>query len=285
MNPGDRLRGLGAAAGRRLSAGRQRVASGSWVHSTLGALDGPAAPAEETWEFSLGALVCRHPRVPAATAKVLRLLDGLGAVRFGPEGIAFDGEDARWDKVVQMSRYEAFGSLSTAALDAEVDRIRDLLPPVPGRRWAVRKIVEVLFTVLLASLEQAEADVDADADAESDAEADAGEQRTLEHTYVLCEFTRRGLLGREKTVRAGLFATALLALRPDVAESLAATAEAHGVPLVPAKHAKGQDERERIAQLRRRTDAVAERLRRARTDVEAADMDVDVVEDAAKDGA
>ncbi|MDG4864399.1 hypothetical protein P8605_40270, partial [Streptomyces sp. T-3] len=81
----------------KITAGQ--AASGEWVHRALVALPAPAAPAAEQWEFSLGALITTHPRVPAVTAKPLRLLDGMGALRFGPESVGFDGEDIPWEKV------------------------------------------------------------------------------------------------------------------------------------------------------------------------------------------
>ncbi|WP_331770989.1 hypothetical protein OG948_45995 (plasmid) [Embleya sp. NBC_00888] len=255
----DQLRGIGgavgsaaasgrAAVGNRIGAGRARVASGDWVRGTLDALPAPAAPATVAWEFSLGALVCRHPKVPAITARPLRLLDGLGAVRFGPESVGFDGEDIPWDKVIRLTVHDAFASMTTAALDTEVDRVREVLPPLPGRKWAVTKVVEGLLTVVLASLEQAD-------------------DRRLDSAEVACEITYRGLLGREKTLRASLFATALLARQTAVADSLVATARAHGVEVVAAVPEGGADDAaaaERTRVLRARTDAVSARLRAQR---------------------
>ncbi|MEU0934680.1 hypothetical protein [Embleya sp. NPDC005971] len=261
----DQLRGIGgamgaaaasgrAAVGGRIGAGRARVASGDWVHGTLDALPAPAAPATAAWEFSLGALVCRHPKVPAVTARPLKLLDGLGAVRFGPETVGFDGEDIPWEKVLRLTLHDAFASMTTAALDTEVDRIRDVLPPLPGRKWAVTKVVEGLLTVVLASLEQAD-------------------DRRLDSAEVACEITYRGLLGREKTLRASLFATALLARQTAVADSLVATARAHGVEVVAAVPEGGAGDAaaaERIRALRARTDVVSAKLR-AQREQDAAD--------------
>ncbi|OPC78782.1 hypothetical protein B4N89_32050 [Embleya scabrispora] len=260
----DQLRGIGgavgsaaasgrAAVGSRIGAGRARVASGDWVHATLDALPAPNAPTFLAWEFSLGALVCRHPKVPAITARPLRLLDGLGAVRFGPETVGFDGEDIPWEKVVRLTTHDAFESMTTAALDTEVDRIREVLPPLPGRKWAVTKVVEGLLTVVLASLEQAD-------------------DRRIDRVPVACEITYRGLLGRERTLRASLFATALLARQTAVAESLVATARAHGVEVVEAAAAGGADDAaaaERTRALRARTDTIATKLRAQREQAEA----------------
>lgn len=270
MGFGDRVRGIGGAVGsaaaagrgavgRAVDAGRDGISSGDWARTALGALDVPDAPATATWEYSLGVLISRHPRVPAATAKPLRALDGLGAVRFGPEGVGFDGEDIPWEKVVGIRLHDAFAAMTTDGLDGEVDRIREVLPPLPGRKWVVGKAVEAAATVMLASLEQ------------------AAEQR-LDSVDVACEITYKGLLGRQKTLKASLFATALLAQRPEVARSLVATAEARGVPVTPAEPMK-EDAAQRATALRARTDAMAERLRAAQRDAAAEEAEIPAARD------
>ncbi|MCF2529639.1 hypothetical protein [Yinghuangia soli] len=270
MGIGDRVRGIGgavggavgsaaaagrSAVGRRVEAGREGLASGDWARSALGALDVPDSPATEVWEYSLGVLICRHPRVPAATAKLLRALDGLGAVRFGPEEVGFDGEDVPWEKVTGLRLHDAFAVMTNEGLDAEIDRVRDVLPPIPGRKWVVGKAVEAAATVVLASLEQAA-------------------ERRLDTVEVACEITYKGLLGRQKTMQASLFATALLAQRPEVAASLVATARAHGVPVTPAPPLT-EDAYARAAALRARTTAMTERLTQARAEAEADDPTLD----------
>ncbi|HSA52254.1 MAG TPA: hypothetical protein VLH10_19375 [Yinghuangia sp.] len=254
MGFGDKVRGIGsavgsaasagrAAVGRGVEAGREGIASGDWVRTALGALPVPSSPATATWEYSLGVLICTHPRVPAATARLLTPLDSLGAVGFGPEGVGFDGENVPWDKVTGLRLHDAFTVMTTDGLDAEIDRVREVLPPLPGRKWVVGKAVEAAATVALASLEQAA-------------------ERRLDTVEVACEITYKGMLGRQKTLNAGLFATALLAHRPEVAAALVATAVAHGVPVTPAP-ARTQDAAARAVALRARTDAMAERLRAA----------------------
>ncbi|MCQ8770384.1 hypothetical protein [Streptomyces telluris] len=232
------------AVQRGVDAGRAGTnASGDWVLSVLRSLPAPAAPTPVEWEFSLGALICRHPKVPAITAKALRPLDGIGALRFGPESVGFDGEDIPWDKVVHLQLHDAFSAMTTEALDAEIDRIRDLLPMLPGRKWVVTKVVEGLASVMLAALEQ------------------AGEQR-LETVNVACEITYRGALGMKKTLRANMFSTALLAQQAEVMHSLVLTAQAKGIPVLPAEPPlHGTKTGERVLALRARTDTVAAQLR------------------------
>ncbi|WTW93557.1 hypothetical protein OG216_09295 [Streptomycetaceae bacterium NBC_01309] len=279
MGIGDRVRGIGGAVGSAAAAGRSAVgrgigarrdniASGDWARSALGEITVPDAPATAVWEHSLGVLICRHPRIPAATARLLRPLDGLGAVRFGPEEVGFDGEDIAWGKVTGLRMREAFAVMTTDGLDGEVDRIREVLPPLPGRKWVVGKAVEAAATVMLASLEQ------------------AAEQR-LDAVEVPYEITYKGMFGREKTLTASLFATALLAHQPGVAESLVATARARGVAVTPAP-ALTQDAAARAVGLRARTDAMAERLRAAREEAErqeAAGSLAEAQEEAQQEGA
>ncbi|MFI1970507.1 hypothetical protein [Streptomyces cinnamoneus] len=243
------------AVQRGVDAGRNGTsASGDWVVSALRSLPAPAAPARQEWEFSLGALICRHPRVPAITAKALRPLDAIGALRFGPESVGFEGEDVPWSKVVHVQLHDAFSAMTTDALDAEIDRVRDLLPMVPGRKWVVTKAVEGLATVMLAALEQ------------------AGEQR-LETVPVACEITYRGALGMKKTLRANMFTTALLAQQAEVMHSLVLTAQAYGVPVLPADPPRhGTPTGARVLALRSRTDAVAAQLR-AEQDAESAALE------------
>ncbi|MFI9203184.1 hypothetical protein [Streptomyces sp. NPDC053048] len=232
------------AVQRGVDAGRAGTnASGDWVVSVLRSLPAPPAPAHEEWEFSLGALICRHPRVPAITAKALRPLDGIGALRFGPGSVGFDGEDIPWSKVTHIQLHDAFSAMTTEALDAEIDRIRDLLPMLPGRKWVVTKVVEGLASVMLAALEQ------------------AGEQR-LETVPVACEIGYRGALGMKKTLHASMFTTALLAQQEEVMRSLVLTAQANGVSVLPAAAPQaGSRTAERVRALRARTDAVAAQLR------------------------
>ncbi|MDG4864400.1 hypothetical protein P8605_40275, partial [Streptomyces sp. T-3] len=189
-----------------------------------------------------GALITTHPRVPAVTAKPLRLLDGMGALRFGPESVGFDGEDIPWEKVRAIRLHDAFAAMTTDALDAEIDRLREVLPPLPGRKRAVTALVDAMAAVVLASLEK------------------AGEQR-LDTLQVGCEIVYLGgLRKREKSLRACLFTTALLAQQPGVAESLVATALASGVPVEAAESVHSTDVGERVRVLRERADRAARKL-------------------------
>ncbi|SOB86004.1 hypothetical protein [Streptomyces sp. 1331.2] len=210
MRGGELVGGLGrlvgAAAGAAAElgeAGRQAVlrggraaAGGRWALTALGSVPPPSVPATEPWKLSVGTLIGRHPRTPTVVHKLLGLLDGLGAVHLGPTEVGFDGEEIAWDKVVEIRTRNAFEVLTTTALEQEVDRVREFLPPVPGRKWVVTKAGEALATVVLAALERGSVD------------------QRLDELTVPARIVHRGLLGRPRTLDAGVFAAAVLVVTP-----------------------------------------------------------------------
>lgn len=240
-------------AGRR--TGEATAKGGQWAYAALASWEPPQVPATEPWKLSVGALVGRHRRTPGVVRKALGLLDGFGAVAVGPEGVGFDGDDIEWDKVEEIRTRTAYEMLTTQALDREVDRLREFLPPVPGRKWVVTKATEVLTTVVLAALEQ-------------------GSEDQLGELTVPSEIVYRGLLGRRRTLSGGLFAVAVLTVVRQAGRSVLATAEEHDVKITEAEPLPEADRAQRTETLRRRTDAISQRLRAlqraaAETDAEA----------------
>lgn len=227
-------------AGRR--TGQATARGGQWAYAALAAWEPPQVPAAEPWKLSVGALVGRHRRTPGVVRKALGLLDGFGAVSVGPEGVGFDGDHVEWDRVEEIRTRSAYEMLTTQALDREVDRLREFLPPVPGRKWVVTKATEVLTTVVLAALEQ-------------------GSEDRLGELTVPSEIVHRGLLGRRRTLSGGLFAVAVLTVVLPAGRSVLATAEEHGVKITEAAPPPDPDRTERTETLRRRTDAISRRLR------------------------
>ncbi|WP_030276130.1 hypothetical protein [Streptomyces sp. NRRL B-24484] len=207
---------LGTAARTGRAKARNVVGEGDWVRRALATLPPPEAPATEEWEVSIAALIGRHPRVPGPAVRLLHQLDGLGQVAFGPEKVGFDGEDVPWTKVQELRLHSTLDLLPDVVLDKEVDRIREFLPPVPGRKWVVARAAEGLLTLVMAAAEAAEA---------------AGREERL----LPCEIVHRGLLGRPRQLGGGLFAATALAALPVAADSLVATAKSHGVPVVPVE--------------------------------------------------
>lgn len=237
-----RAAGVGRQA---VASGTRRAAQGHWAYTALASSAPPAVPADEPWRLSLGSLLGRHPRTPQIARRALGLLDRFGAVRLGPAGLGFDGEEIAWDKVTEIRTRNAFEVMTTQALEHEVDRLRELLPPVPGRKWLVTKAAEALATVVLAALEQGSAD-----------------HQRLDELVVPNEIVHHGLTGRQKIQDGGLFAAATLVIVDQAARSMVATAQLHGVPVSPAQPLSDTkpDDAAHVAALRERTDAMAKRL-------------------------
>ncbi|MBL1066414.1 hypothetical protein [Streptomyces sp. 7-21] len=253
MEIGRRLRGIGtsarALAQRGADAGRSgAAASRDWVAETLRTMPGPDAPATEPWEFSLGLLIASHPRVPSALAGPLAALDGLGCVRVSPEGAGFDGDDVPWEKVVRVQLHHGLTTLAGQSIDAEFERIRKALPPLPGRKWVVRKAASGLKAALEHVAEHAERLPWETSGASPDG-TDAGTGTGLE---IASEIVCRGRFGKEKTLHTCMYTTAFLAMRPDVTRSLVATARAAGVTVVPApRRPSDESARASVAELRK----------------------------------
>ncbi|MBM9507215.1 hypothetical protein [Actinacidiphila acididurans] len=231
--------------GRAALRGGQKVAQAQWAYRALASVAPPAVPVGEPWKVSVGTLLGRHPRTPGLVRKALGLLDGFGAVELSQRQLGFDGEAIDWDKVIEIRTRNAFEVLTTSALEHDIDRVREFLPPVPGRKWAVTKAAEALTTVMLGALEE-----------------DAVGR--LDGLALPSQIVYRGLLGRERTLSGGSFAVASLVIVEAARESLLATAEQRGVPVVEAEPliVSDEDRAAHVQALRRRTDAVAARLRR-----------------------
>lgn len=222
---------LGAAGG---------AGEGDWARRALAALPPPPVPVTEPWEVSVAALIGRHPRVPGPAVRLLHLLDGLGQVAVGPDRVGFDGEDTAWEKVQEIRLHSTRDLLPDVVVEKEVDRIREFLPPVPGRKWVVTRAVEGLLTLVLAAAEAAE----------------------REDRLLPCEIVHRGLLGRPKQLGGGLFAAAVLASVPAASASILATAKARGIPVVTVGPSGVRADR--AQRLRVTSDGLRDRLRTLR---------------------
>ncbi|MFK0193903.1 hypothetical protein [Kitasatospora sp. NPDC090308] len=239
------IRRVGEDAGRRAGAAlasvRTRVGT-DWARRALETHPKPGTPPTQEWEVSLAGLVGRLPRVPGPAVRLLHLLDGLGQVAVGPEQVGFDGESAAWDKVLEIRCHSTVDLLPDVVVDREVDRIREFLPPVPGRRWLVTRAAEALLTVALAATATAER-----------------QERPLP-----CEIVAKNLLGRPKNLAGGLFAASALTLIPEAGEAVLAAARERGIPVTVVEDPMTGLHAERAAQLRGAADRLTEALRRLR---------------------
>ncbi|GAA4616582.1 hypothetical protein GCM10023195_73770 [Actinoallomurus liliacearum] len=211
-----------------------------WVMEQLRSVPPPVLPLTEEWRLSIGALITRHPKAPALIGKLLSPLDSFGAIAVGPKEIGFDGDEVEWERVLEI-RTRMVGELAAGAVwDFAIDDLRNRLPPVPGRKWAVTKVLQIVMAM----------SVDLEDRIEDDPQGELPDR-------VACEIVYRGRIRKEKTVTAGLFSSLALCMMPQVGEALAQSAAERGIPVVHAERHKTLSVNERVATLRKRRAALA----------------------------
>lgn len=156
----------------------------------------------------MSALVRRRRDVPKLAGKALGLLDRFGALRLGPDSVGFDDEDVEWAKVVRVHTRPVVEVLTETAIRREMERVRKLLPPVPGRKWVLSKVGDGLERLAVAALDPAS---------------------RPESRSVVSELSYRASFGRRKDLTPGLAVTTILAAMPAVNDSILVTARARGV--------------------------------------------------------
>lgn len=177
----------------------------------------PSVPADALWELSLAAYLRRRTDLPSLALKPLGLLDRYGEVAVGPDHMAFDGEDVPWGKAVRVVVRDVVDVVSDKAMAREAEKIRQMLPPVPGRKWVVEHAMALLGEFAAPRLTRAR----------------GGD--------VVSEVVYRGAFGREKTLQAGVFAALVMATWPEVRHSLVATARLHSVEVYGEMEQQLQD--------------------------------------------
>jgi len=181
----------------------------NWVRESIDAAPPPTVPWTNPWKCTLAGILVRRPGSPLLTVHPLTLLDRVGALHLDGAQVGFDGEQCDWSKVTGVRTRNAFELLTTDALEQEVDRIRPLLPPVPGRKRLLMYLAEHLTIVLMAALDQG---------------------REALSREIVAEIRYRGTLpGSRHVVRPGLFAAALLSMRPDINDALIGEASRHEI--------------------------------------------------------
>lgn len=215
----------------------------------------------EPWEVSLGELVRKTGKVPKIATKPLDLFDRFGALRLTPDEIGFDNDMVEWGKIVELRAHTASSLLTGKALDREVDRIRGYLPPIPGRKWAVNKVVTLLLDLTMAVTGDYATKA---ADTVDRVGADEG---GAEDARLVTEIVYRGRFGRTKEVQAGMIG-ALITLRPGVNTCLREMAGIRGVPVVDSEDDHFDDAVERGTQLRNRFGSLQKAAERFRRDMD-----------------
>jgi hypothetical protein len=186
---------------------------GRWMRRSIDAAPAPTLPWTNPWQCTLAGILVRRPGSPLLTIGPLPLLDRFGALHLDGRHVGFDGDRVDWDKVTSIRTRNARELLTTDSLKREVDRIRPLAPPVPGRRRLLTYLARHLAMVLFAALDQGE-------DALS--------------REIVAEIRAKGAVpGTRHVARPALFAAALLSLRPDINDALVAEALRRGIPCKP----------------------------------------------------
>jgi hypothetical protein len=231
----------GDTVGTGLARARAAAADVEW-QDLIARVGLPSHPITTDWRLSLGTLVAADGDLPRGVERLLGLFDRFGAIAIGRAELGFDGDTVPWSKLTEI-RTRTLGELVYQALaDDVVDRLAGCLPPVPGRRWTVRKAVGAATTLLVLCT-----DVLASADDAAWA------------TPVPCELAYRGMLWRTRETGAGLLTGPMLALLPEAGAVIAAEAKQRGIPLVPAPPSQLLRAGERARWLRERRAALLAR--------------------------
>lgn len=202
----------------------------------------PSPQLTEAWSVSIASLVSSHPKVPSIAGRLLRRLNKFGSVTIGPGGVGFDDKTIRWHRVIEIRAYPAADFIPpSVVIDRECDRLREMFPPIPGRRWIVRKVASAAVTVLTALTPVS--------------------RQSVPPVLLPCEITYRTVLGRRATLSAGLFGATVLALMPEAGNSLLTLAADRGIPVRAMRDGAAEMRTARSQHVRRIAARAATRVR------------------------
>lgn len=194
-----------------------------WVAKAIRAYPRPAYPVEREWNVSVQGLLRLVPHVPRIATAPLGLLDRFGAVTIGPRRVGLDGKDVDWSRVVEVRTEPAWTLLSAEMLELDLAGIITVIPAIPGRRWVLRRISELLFTLYLAALPPL--------DAQDAPSADDDGPRLTVFAPVVSTIVYRRMVGHGEARASSMSALLQVAL-PGTSDTIVRTAREHGVPVV-----------------------------------------------------
>ena len=169
-------------------------------------------PVTERWGVGVGEVAARLPKLPGLVRGIARQLNQFGSVVVSPGGIEFDGDEVAWSKVTEIRTRRLLGYLFTDAVTKQVDRL-----PVwwfPGRALVLSGLTHTALTAVALA-------------------ADLQLDRGIFTVYIPAEVRSKGVLWGERQISPGIPAALVLA-DPAVRDCVEATAQAHGVPVIPA---------------------------------------------------
>lgn len=236
------------------AAGQTVKDAAATVAGLVGDIEGPSIPQQGPWSVGVGQILRRHPQLPPKLGGVVGGLDRLGFLAISAEAITFDRETVNWDSIEEIRFGLAADVLTSQALQTEVRRLTSLLPPVPGRAWLVRRIIELLGAFCLAAASRAG----------DDDEPDHQDTLGVPVGIVYRRRLRRGEL------TPGVFVALAAASVPTIVPAITAMASEHGITVTMAPRSRSRRQAEAI---RRVAGALAERLARSQDtpEIESAD--------------
>lgn len=167
--------------------------------------------ATERWGAGVGEFAAGMPVVPGLLRPVVRRLNRFGSVVIGPSAIEFDGEAVEWTTVTEIRTHRLVGYLLTDAIDRQASRLP--MGWFPGRALVISGLTNLALTAVAVA-------------------ADDRLSNGVFATRIPAEVHWKKLL-RTRQLSPGVPAALLLA-DPAVADCLTATAQAHGVTVLPA---------------------------------------------------
>ena len=170
-------------------------------------------PATQRWGVGVGEMAASLPKLPGLVRGIARQLNQFGSVVVSPGGIEFDGDEVAWSKVTEIRTRRLLGYLFTDAVTKQVDRL-----PVwwfPGRALVLSGLTHTALTAVALA-------------------ADLQLDRGIFTVYIPAEVRSKGVLWGERQISPGIPAALVLA-DPAVRDCVEATAQAHGVPVIPAE--------------------------------------------------
>lgn len=169
-------------------------------------------PVTQRWAVGVGEVAAGLPKLPGLLRGIARQLNQFGSVVVSPGGIEFDGDEVAWSKVTEIRTRRLLGYLFTDAITKQVDRL-----PVwwfPGRALVLSGVTHTALTAVALA-------------------ADLQLDRGVFTVYIPAEVRAKGLL-RSREISPGVPASLVLA-DPAVRDCVEATAQAHGIPVIPAE--------------------------------------------------
>ena len=172
-----------------------------------------AGPVEGRWGVGLGEIAASLPKLPGLLRDAVRQLNQFGSVVISDGGIEYDGDEAAWTAVTEVRTHRLVGYLLTGAVRKQADRLP--LWWFPGRGLVLDGLTQAGLTAIAVA-------------------ADGRLSGGVFDIRIPAEVHYRGRF-RRKDMTPGVPAALVLA-DPAVRAAVAATAEAHGVPVRPAEH-------------------------------------------------